>query len=132
MPGAQATTFLDLHVGQFRLALSADHVLGVVPEASPPVALRGEQLPFCDLSTLFAETQRPRAPFAICFEAGSARVAVGVDRVDHLRVTTDAKLLTMPTFGLRLPELFLGILRDPSGLLLVLSPVRLAELTAPK
>lgn len=131
MTNESAVTYLDLKVGRFRLALGADHVLGILGDvaAGDSVTLRGDRLPLLDLHSLFTREHRDPIPFVVAFECEAGRVAVGVDRVDHLRLESSTILVALPRFGLRMPKLFSEALRDDKGILLVLDPVSLAKLS---
>ncbi|MEE8408236.1 MAG: hypothetical protein V3T05_01400 [Myxococcota bacterium] len=127
-----ATTYLDLSVEQFRLALRTDCVIGVQNDIMPTDSFqfRGAAYAFGDLRTILAGVAKSPAPFGVAFEADGASAMVGVDSVHHWRPDESTTMRPLPAFGLNHPELFEGALRDDSGLLLVMRPAALAQLTA--
>jgi len=130
MPAPQRleTTYLDLAVGGFRLALSARAVIGVQQDVAvaPALELRGQRLRFLDLASGFGGATRRVAPFVIAFESGPGPAAVGIDAVNHLRLH-EAPLVAVPPFGLARPALWTGAVRSGSTLLFVLHPEALWE-----
>ena len=128
------TTFLDLAVGHYRLALKTDCVVGILADqpALPTLRFREAEVPLVDLSSTFSGRARAQVPFVVAVEARSGRVLLGVDTVGHLRLAADARLLPLPGFGLARPDLFSGVLRDGQGLLMLLSPEALPTLSAAK
>jgi hypothetical protein len=134
VPREKITTYLALAVGRFRLALNGDRVLAILADVPcrDSLMVRNETVAFVDLQAWFVGRPRTTAPFAVAFEVGGGRAAVGVDRVDHIRLQTATTPRPVPRFGLKTPLLFAGALRDPTGLLLVLDPEVLGALTAAK
>lgn len=131
MPATSATTYLDLGVGVFRLALRADCVVGVQRDIEPTqnVEFRGQKYAFADLRALFANGGEEPAPYGVAFEVDGSVAMIGVESVDHWRPGESASLRPLPGFGLGNLQLFEGALRDDRGLLLVLRPAFLAQLT---
>ena len=130
----EITTYLALRVGRYRLALNGDRVLAIlgdVPTAGS-VTVHGEALALVDLQAALCKGKRPMVPFAVAFEIGGRRGAIGVDRVNHLRLTASTTLRPVPSFGLKAPDLFAGAVCDTEGLLLVLDPQALGALIAGK
>ena len=121
MPGLSA--YLDLGVGPFDLALRATAVVSVaqeVPVLDQTVTIRGAAIPVIDLGSLFGGGARALLPFVITLQNVDHEIALGVDRVTHLR--DGAVGLPVPDFGLLRPELFEGAMRQGERLLLVLNP----------
>ncbi len=116
------STYIAITVGDFRLALPAGAVHGVVTDVlnGEPTPFRGQRLPVIDLAAVFAGKRRLVAPFAVVSSSRGDIVLLGVDRVAHeaLRGTPVA----VPKLGLLRPDLFEGALRAPGGLTLILSP----------
>jgi hypothetical protein len=131
-PGAlgNESTYLDVSVGPYELALQANVVLAVQYEVrfQNPLELRGRKLPLVDLAATFVGTRREQLPFVVAIEVGGVAAAVGVDRVGHLERVTAPRLSAVPAFGLAEPELFEGALRAGGRLVLVLRPAGLVAL----
>ena len=132
MPRDDVTNYVELKVGRYRLALSAEWVLGIAGEVavSRDLVHGGCAVPFLPLHELFWRTRPTAVPFAVVVGSGTPQVAVSADGVNHLRFQATTPLLPVPPFGLEAPELFLGALRHPDGLLLVLDPNALCALVA--
>ena len=130
-PRHDETTYLDLTVGRYSLALLARTVLMVQQDVAlgPTFELRGLEVPLADLAAVFGGPTRREAPFVVAFEADDRTAAVGVDRVSHLRHRERPLVRRLPGFGLTRPELIEGALGDGGRLLLVLSPAALMALT---
>jgi len=124
-------TYLELAVGPFALALAAQRVVLVLQDVrtAPAVKVRDAQVPFVDLAAVFGGAPRPEVPFMIAVEHDRDIVGVGIDRVGHLRRRDAPTLHHVPAFGLAVPELFAGAVRDGERLLLVVEPARLVSLT---
>jgi hypothetical protein len=133
----ETATYLDLSVGPFRLALGTHYVVAVDQNvaltetrssASGVVVgeadVRGERIPTLLLSPL--PPGQP-APFVVALDANDHRIAIGADRVGYLQ-GQDATRLAVPRFGMLLPDLLEGAIRDRHGLLLLLAPSALARL----
>ena len=120
---AQFTTYIEVGVGVFRLALPAHHVGGIITDVmvGEVTPFRGERLPVIDLAAVFAGVRRLIAPFAAAVESSRGqRALIGVDRVAHQRIV--GTLVPVPTLGLLRPDLFEGALRLGGDLILVLAP----------
>lgn len=130
MPSRPATSFLDLVVGPYNLALRTACVLSVLQDvpASTSLSFRGRRLPCVHLSDLLADRPQASMAFVVAIETRHAWVAVGVDDIDHLQRGDVPTLVRLPGFGLAHPTLFEGALRFSDRLLLVLEPMALSEL----
>jgi len=124
-------TYLELAVGPYALALAAQRVVLVLQDVpvTPAVTVREAAVPFADLAAVFGMAPRAAVPFMIAVEHERRVVGVGVDRVGHLRRRDAPTLHHVPGFGLTVPELFAGAVRDGERLLLVVDPARLVSLT---
>jgi hypothetical protein len=115
---SQESSYLDLRVGPFALALRAELVRAVHQDATGSL---------CDLASLFGAPERAVVPFAIVTEARGAELRLGVDRVGHLRGVT-GRAVPVPPLGLFAPELFEGAVRHGPDILLVIAPAAVAAL----
>jgi len=125
-------TYLELAVGRYALALAAQRVVLVLQDVptAPTITVHGADVPFADLATVFGGAPRPTVPFLIAVEHERRVAGIGVDRVGHLRRRDAPTLHHVPSFGLTVPQLFAGAVRDGERLLLVVDPGALVALTA--
>src|SRR4051812_17204225 len=121
MATSSTTSFLDLAVGPYSLALHTRCVLSVLQDVPAAAALsfRDQQVPCLDLSYALAGRPHERLPFVIMLEAADRWAAIGVDDVDYLHPGEVSGLMRLPRFGLLRAELYEGALRGADRLLVV-------------
>jgi len=147
----QGTTYLEMTIGAYRLAVRTDRVTAVqqevdvdpvLPEGGGPrgpvsaeVKVRGVTVPLVDLrgdasgemgSGSIADVVPFVVGLALAGDGGTA-VAVAADRIDYVGAQHGLPV-RLPAFGLRNPELFEGAVRHGDDLLLILAPGGVAAL----
>lgn len=140
----ETTTYLDMTVGPFRLALRTRCVVIVNQDVSltePEVVFRGalvatvelraERVPLIRFSTGDRRTLEPgdRVPFIVAVDGPTGPVALAADRVGYVHNLGTTRL-AVPHFGMLSPDLFEGAVRAEEDLLLLLAPPALSRLAA--
>ncbi len=123
------TTLVGLTVGPYNLAMWADSILSITAElpCGQMLGAGAFSLAVVDLGVVCGGAARTVLPFAVVFESGDTRAAIGVDQVRHLRLAETPQVLPVPSFGMTMPAFFAGGVQVEGEWLLLIKNASLIE-----